>query len=748
MTQSTAQTPQQSKESITGKPLNRVDGRLKVTGAAHYAAEFPVEGVVHGVIISSTVPKGKITAIDTQAAEALPGVLGILTYENAPKLNLVPTFSGGGFSGEAMMPLQTPEVHYGGQHIGVVIAETLERATQAANLVQFTYEVDQPATQLEREKHQAFAPKTVFGKPATVTRGNPDAAFTEAEVQIDQTYTTPMENHNPMEPHATIAVWEDDNLTIYDATQYTYGVRQSIAMALEIPEEKIRVVCKFIGGAFGCKGTVWPHVVLSVMAARHVQRPVKLVLSRPQMFTGVGVRAQTQQQVKLGATAQGQLTSIIHQGISHTSAFDEYVEAFTIATHLLYACDNLEASQQLVRLNTVTPTFMRAPGESPGMYALESALDELAVALNLDPIELRLRNYAETDPHAQLPWSSKSLRECYQIGAEKFGWSERNSEPGSMKRGRYQIGMGMATATYPAYHFPATVKASLMPDGTLLMRSSTHDLGTGTATVMAQLAAEITGLPMEQIRFELGDTNFPKAPVSGGSATVGSVGTATHGAVHDLISKLIELIQADMESPLHQVPTEAIATADGRLFHTEDPSRGETYAAVMQRHHLSQLETEYTAQFGSEQKYSKHAFGAQFAEVQVDPDLGEVRLTRYVGAFAAGRILNRKTARSQLMGGIIMGIGMALEEETILDPHLGRIVNPNLAEYHVPVNADIPEIEICIIDEEDPHVNPIGTKGIGEIGITGVAAAVANAVYHATGKRIRELPITLDKLLG
>jgi len=728
-----------------GKPLNRADGKLKITGGARYAAEFPLENLAYAVCLSSTVARGRIQSIDITAAEGLPGVLGIITHENAPKLQPVATLLQGGGAAEKRQPLQEPVIHHSGQHIGVVIAETLELATYAASLVSVTYEEEKPIVDLKRERGETFEPETLMGKPPKFVRGNPEAGLAEAEVRVEETYTTPTENHNPIEPPATTAVWSGEKLTVYDATQYIFGSRTALSKSLSIPEENVRVVCHFIGGAFGCK-ICWPHVILSVIAAREVGRPVKLVLTRQQMFDVMGHRAETEQNVKLGATSDGQLTAIIHDGISHTSMFDEFVEPFTIATHMLYACPNLQASQRLVRLNKGTPTFMRAPGETPGTYALESALDELAYALKLDPIELRLRNHADIDPDKNLPWSSKSLKECYQLGAEKFGWSQRHPEPRSMRDGRYLIGMGMATATYPAYHFPASAKAMILADGTALVQSGTHEMGTGTATVMAQLAADTLGFPVERVRFELGDTELPRASVSGGSSTVGSVGTAVYGAATDVRAKVLEMARSDRNSPLYQV-SEEVAFADGRLFVKSDPAKGETYADILSRHNLEQVEADYEAQFNQEEKYSKHGFGAQFVEVRIDPDFGEVRVSRYTAAFATGRVLNHKTARSQFMGGIIMGIGMALMEETLTDPVLGRVVNPNLAEYHVPVNADIPKIDIHIIDESDPHVNPIGTKGIGEIGITGVAAAVANAVYHATGKRIRNLPITPDKVM-
>ena len=708
-----------------GKPVNRVDGSLKVTGGAQYSAEFPQENLAYAVGIPSTIARGKIKSIDTSAAESLPGVISVITHENTPKLQPLKTFMQGGTAAENYLPFKDNSVYYSGEYIGLVIADSLEQATYAASLVQFTYEEDTPIVEMLLHRNQEYEPQTVFGKKPNFVRGNPQEAFEQADIKVDEVYTTPTENHNPIEPSATIAVWENDILTVYTSTQNTYGTRKALADSLEISEENIRVVCQFMGGAFGCKGAFWSHMLLPAIASRQVNRPVKLVLTREDMYNVVGHRAETEQNVKLGATKEGQLTAIIHDGISHTSMYDEFAEPFTVATHMMYACDNLQASQRLIRLNRVTPTFMRAPGEAPGIFAIESAMDELAYALKIDPIQLRLINHADTDPDKNLPWSSKSLKECYQIGAEKFGWSKRNPEPGSMRDGRYLIGVGMASATYPAFTSPASAKAKMLSDGSVVVQSSTHEMGGGTATVMAQLIADTLGFPFQKVRFEYGDTKLPRAPVSGGSMTISSVGSAVHGAVKGLQAKILEL--------------GGIKDSDSLTI--------EDYANILKKNNQEQIEIEYDAKSSQEKEYSKHAFGAQFVEVRIDPDLGEIRINRYTGAFACGKILNHKTARSQFMGGIIMGIGMALMEETVVDPNLGRVMNANLGEYHVPVNADIPDINIEMVEEIDNHVNPIGTKGIGEIGITGVAAAVANAVYHATGKRIRNLPITPDKVM-
>ncbi|MBM0745062.1 xanthine dehydrogenase family protein molybdopterin-binding subunit (plasmid) [Phormidium sp. CLA17] len=737
--------------AVTGKPMDRVDGRQKVTGMAQYSAEYPQQNLAYAVLIDSKIARGSIKTIDTSAAEKAPGVLAILTHANAPKLKALPTFTAGGSAAENRTPLSDNNIYHAGQYIGVVVADTFERATHAAELVRVEYAQQPPLIEMERLRNQAVIPKGKVGqKPADTLRGNLEQGLAQAQVRVDETYTTPTEHHNPMEPHATTAVWEGDRLTVYDATQNNFGTRKTLAAAFGIPEANVRVICKFIGGAFGCKGTMWSHVPLAVLAARYVRRPVKLVLTRPEMFTGTGYRAQTEQQVILAAALDGKLTALAHTGISDTceEAIGEFVEPFTRATPMMYACPNMRLSQRVVRLNKGQPTFMRAPGEASGVYALESAFDELAYQLKLDPIELRLRNHADTDPDTNLPWSSKSLKECYQLGAEKFGWSRRNPEPRSMRDGRYLVGMGMANATYPVIHFPASAVAKIMQDGRVVVQSGTHEMGTGTATALAPIIADALGITIGRVRFELGDTELPRAPVSGGSATISSVGTAVAGATQAIRAKVLEIARQDSRSPLYNIPDTEVVAENGQLFVKSDRAKSETYESILKRNNLKVVEASFDAKFDSkDKKHSMHSFGAHFAQVLVDPDLGQIRVSRFVGAFGAGQIMNLKTARSQMIGGITMGIGMALMEETITDSRSGHIVNPNLGEYHVPVNADIPAIEAYFVEENDPYINSIGAKGVGEIGIVGVAAAIANAVYHATGKRIRDLPITLDKLI-
>ncbi|HST53110.1 MAG TPA: xanthine dehydrogenase family protein molybdopterin-binding subunit [Pyrinomonadaceae bacterium] len=738
------------KGGVIGRPLDRVDGRLKVTGGAHYAVEFPVENMAHAVLVGSTIANGSIKSIDTSAAERAPGVLHVMTHENAPRLKPVSTNPAEGDAAARRVPLQSPTIYYSGQYVALVVAETLEQARHAGELLRVTYDEQPPAIDMERERSKAVAPKgKVAGKPADTSRGDADAALAAAAVRVDEIYRTPTEHHNPMEPHATTAVWDGDKLTVYDATQYTYGVRHTLAVTFGIPEENVRVICKFTGGGFGCKGTVWAHVGLAAAAARAARRPVRLATTRQQMFANMGHRAETEQRVALGATREGKLTAIIHEGLSHNATYDEFVEPFSKPTHMMYACDNFKASQRLVPLNVGVPTYMRAPGETPGMYALESALDELSYKLGIDPVQLRLVNHADTDPDEKLPWSTKLLKESYHTGAEAFGWSRRNPKPASTLEGRFLVGMGMATAVYPVNHFPSSARVIVRQDGSALAESSTHDLGTGAYTVLTQVAADTLGLPVERVSVEIGDTNLPRAMVSGGSSTTMSVGSAIQGAARAAIAKLKETARADSRSPLYGASADQIVAAGGRLTLANNTSKGETYTEILKRAGMNEVEAVFDMQFNDKPKtHSSHAFGAHFAEVRVDADFGEVRVTRFNSVFDIGRAMNLKTAASQMKGGIVMGIGMALMEETVYDKNLGHVVNRDLAEYHVPVNADVPPIDIVLLENFDEHASPIGAKGAGEIGIVGAAAAVANAVYHATGVRVRDLPITPDKLLG
>lgn len=694
-----------------GKALPRVDGRAKVTGTARYAAEFNMKNQVYAVIVNSTVGLGRIAAIDAAPVSRMTGVMAVISHLNAPRLaygahkgSIDPVV------GERLHVLQDDRIHFHGQPVAIVVAETLDQAERAAAALDITYEAAVPVVDRSDPKAKAAVPEAGTAPdariPANTARGDADGALANAAVKIDTTYAMARENHNPMEPHATIAVWEGDRLTLWSKSQYVVNEQKEIAAIFGLPEENVEVICPFIGGAFGTSLRTWPHVTLAAIAAREVGRPVKLVLTRKQMFFTTGHRPQTLQRVALGATADGRLTSLIHEGSGETSRYEEFTEALTLASNYLYSCPDLRTAYRLVPLDTSTPTFMRGPGEASGIYALECALDELSYKLGIDPIELRRRNEPKIDEHENKPFSSRSLMQCYDLAADRFGWSKRKPTPGSMRDGRLLIGMGAASATYPAYCVPSEARVKLLADGSAEVEVSTADMGPGTYTSMTQVAAETLGLPVEKVRCRLGQSSYPTAPSHGGSWTMASVGSAVRAA---------SLAVREMAAQSDTRPLEATETSQ------RDPEAAE--------------------------RYSMHSFGAVFAEVAIDPDVRTIRVRRAVGAYAAGRIINPRLARSQCVGGMIGGIGMALMERTVLDPRDGRPVNAHMADYLMPVNLDIPEIEALFVDEEDPYVNPLGVKGLGEIALVGMAPAVANAVYHATGKRIRNLPILLEDVL-
>ncbi|MGF6650082.1 xanthine dehydrogenase YagR molybdenum-binding subunit [Paraburkholderia youngii] len=733
--------------NLIGQPLDRVDGLLKVTGDARYAAEFPGARLAHGVLVTSTIPAGTISSIDASRAEAGPGVLLVMTYQNAPRL---PNGGKSAFSppaGRYLSLLQDNQVHYSNEPVAVVVADTLEHATDAARQLRIVYQPGTAALDFEQAKAHAHAPDKPQGRQTDTQRGSFEDGMQSGDVHIEATYTTPIEHHNPMEPHATMAHWDGPQLTVYDSTQGVSGTAQVLAKTFAIPVSDVRVISPLIGGGFGCKGSSWSHVSLCAMAARQTGRPVRLVLERPQMFGPVGARPRTEQHFVIAARHDGTLTAMRHDSISNTSMIEDWTETCCMVTRMLYAVPNQVTTHRLVQLNVGTPTFMRAPGETTGSFALESAMDELAVALEMDPLALRLKNYADSDPQEHKPWSGKSLRECYQIGAEKFGWSRRSHTPRSMRNGNTLIGMGMATATYPANRSEASALAQILPDGTAVVASGTQDIGTGTYTVMTQVAADALGFTPEQIHFALGDSSLPRAPVSGGSQSAASVSPAVRDAASQARSQLIALALADAASPVHGLPLDDVTVASGWVVSRSQPDKRDPAAAIIARAGGKPIEATATVKPGDEkQKYSFHSFGAVFVEVHVDAELGTIRVPRVVAVYDVGRVLNQKTARSQMMGGIVWGIGAAMQEESTLDERFGRFTNANLAEYHVPVNADIGTIDIAFIDRPDPYINSLGVRGIGEIGITAVVAAIANAVYNATGVRVRDLPITLDKV--
>jgi xanthine dehydrogenase YagR molybdenum-binding subunit len=744
-----------------GEPIDRVDGPLKVTGGARYAAEIPVAGVAHAVVVTSSVANGRILSMDTAAASRVRGVLAVLTPFNAPKVTVPQRAESSGAQGQGGQsaqgqggqsaqgaqgqsgqgqggqgqagqggPRRTPamriptvlqntEVHYNGQPIGLVVADTLEAAMEAAHLVSVRYNAAPPVLDMSRAPKNPPESVHPLGGERTIKRGDVDTALRGAPVRVEHDYTTPLENHNPMEVHNTVAVWDGDRLTLYTSTQGIFSVRNTVARAFGLEPNAVRVVSYFTGGGFGSKGGAWSHEILAAMGARATGRPVKLMLTRRQMFGPVGGRPRTLQHIALGAARDGTLTAIRHTSTSNTSTLEDWVEPATNQTRMLYECPNVETQYDLIRLNVGSPTFQRAPGESTGTYALESAMDELAYALSMDPVQLRLKNYADNDPESGKPWSSKSLRDCYTLGAERFGWAKRSPTPRSMRDGRWLVGWGMATATYPARRSGAGATARMNPDGSVVVRAGSQEIGCGTYTSMSQVAADAIGVSVERVRFELGVTDMPENPASTGSVTAASTGSAVHDVGVMLKKKLDALARPD-----------------------------ESYADVVRRAGQP-IEVTSTSHANEDaQRYSTHSFGAVFTEVRVDPDLGLIRVPRVVTAHGVGKILNEKTARSQIIGGVVWGISMALHEETHIDPRSGRYVNAELAEYFVPVNADVGTIDVSFVRENDPIVSTIGAKGVGEIGITGVAASIANAVYHATGKRIRDLPIRVDKIIA
>jgi xanthine dehydrogenase YagR molybdenum-binding subunit len=727
------------------EPPDRTDGPDKVRGSARYTADIALPGLAHAAIVQSTIAAGRIVHIDADRAAHAPGVLAVLTHENAQRLPEGGNAGYGPPAGRIMTLLQDDTVHYNGQPIAVVVAESREEAHHAASLAHVRYHERAPV--LDFAAGMAHATKPEDEDEDDYSRGDPEQALDAASVRMAATYTTPLEYHNPMEPHATTAVWEGERLTLYDSTQFISGVRKVAAKAFGMPEAHVRVVSHHVGGGFGGKGSVWSHVVLAAMAARAVGRPVRLALDRTQMYGPVGYRPRTEQHIAIGAAEDGRLEALTHDFLSDTSKIEEWTENCGSTTRMLYLCPDVRTSARLVKLDIGTPTFLRAPGHTPGSFALESAMDELAHRIGIDPVELRLRNHADRDPEREQDWSSKSLRECYARGVELFGWARRNPEPRSMREGNALIGLGMATATYPAHRMRASASAEFLPDGTALVRSGTQEIGTGTYTVMTQIAAATLGVPRERVRFELGDTVYPRAPITAGSMTVASVGPAVEAVCRRLREQLIALAIGDAVSPLGGLEPSAIDISGGVLVSRLNPLQRETIASLLGRHGAP-LRAEVDHRPGDEsRRYSMHGFGAVFAEVRVDAELGMVSVPRIVGCYGVGRVINAGTARSQVMGGIVWGIGMALHEQALLDVRTGRIVNANLAEYLVPVNADIGRIDVQFVEEHDPHVNSLGAKGIGEIGITGVAAAIANAVFNATGRRIRDLPITIEKLL-
>lgn len=737
-----------------GQQVSRVDGPLKVTGTARYSGEITLPCLAYAQIVGAEVASGRVT-VDTSDAERTQGVAGILTHRNTPKVNqvpLVPSLLGGPAPGETFFPMQDDVVHYAGQPVAVVVADTLEQAQYAANLVQVSYAEAPSVTTIDQGRGDAYEPERIFGGliPGSVRRGNVQDGLAVADLRIDASFRFAANHHNPIEALTTTAAWDGDQLTLYDSCQGIKAVQVTVAALLGLSLSKVRVLTQYVGGAFGCKAMVWPHVTLTALAAQHVRRPVRLTMPRGQMFTSCGHREEQEQHIQLGATSAGKLTAIRHHKISVTSPFDDWAEpAFGVASQL-YASPAFEGVHRLVRGNTMTPTFTRGPGEAAGVFTLECAMDELASQLQVDPVELRLRNLAETDPNTGNPWSSSGLRECLQRGASRIGWEHRNPAPRSERDGNWLIGTGMAAAAYPVAFFMRTqrARAHLYADGTAVVQTSAQEFGTGMTTVLTQVAADALGIGLGDTRLEFGDTDYPAAGSPVGSNGAMMVSAAVYNAGIAVRDQLIALAVGDTQSPLHDADPAAVTVAGGRMTLAGDPGTGETYAAMMGRHRMNDAEA-----IGSwdppplDTPYGLLTFGAQFAKVAVDADLGIIRVRQMAGAFAPGRVLNPKTARSQLMGGMLWGMSQALLEGTRMDTRHGRWANASLGDYLVPVNADAPDVDIDLIEVDDQVTGPLGVKGVGEIGQVGSSAAIANAVYHATGYRVRELPIAVEHLL-
>jgi xanthine dehydrogenase YagR molybdenum-binding subunit len=734
--------------SNIGQPLTRRDGVLKVKGEARYAADNHPPGMLHAVVAVSSIARGRVSFLDVQAAKSHPGVVDVMTPANRPALAQDPDAKTNPFMFRLDL-LQNDQVRYANQSIAVVIAETLEAATEAAALLSPRYEA-LPA-RVGLDAGESFVPPAVgAGNPSELRRGDVEAGLAAASKRIDATYETPTQYHNAMEPHAIVAAWDGDTLSIDTPSQALAMAQGRIAGLFGISPDKIQIRSPFLGGGFGSKGLMSGPQLLGILAARLVGRPVKLVLSREQMYGPVGHRAPTRQTMRMGVDADGLLTAIDHRAKTVSSRFDDFFEPAANASHTLYATPAIATSHEAVRVDTGTPLFMRAPGEATGSIALESAIDEAAWACGMDPLAFRLKNYAEVEPTSGKPFSSKALRNCYAQGAERFGWSRRPLAPRqSRDEAGCLIGWGMGTATFPALMFQAEARAVVRSDGTGLMETGAHDMGQGAWTALAQIAGDGLGLELEQVEFRAGTSDLPDAGIAGGSAHTATAGMAIHNAGAAVIAKLADLATTDERSPLFGAGNAGVVARDGRLFRRDDEARSESYADILGRAGLTQIEARGNgaADPAAQSAYAMHAHGAVFAEVKVDPDLGQVRVSRLVGAFAAGRVINPRLVRSQLFGGMIWGVSFALHERAIIDRRSGRTLNANLADYHIPVNADVPSLEALMIDEHDPHVNALGIKGVGEIGVTGSAGAVANAVWHATGIRVRRFPIRIEDLL-
>lgn len=736
-----------------GQDTVRIDARAKVTGSARYAAEHPAADLLYGVVVNATLAKGRIVALDARAAMAVAGVVDVLSHLNRPKIRRLDLFYKDMVSpsGSPFKPFADDKVRYSGQPVALVVAASFEAARHAASLVQVEYEADAHDTNLLRDLARAREPQSLKAgySPPPKPRGDADAAWASSASRVDATFWAGMEHHNPMEMHATTALIDARGaLDVYDKTQGSQNSRWMISHVFGLSKRRVTVRNPFVGGAFGSGLRPQYNVLLAVMAALKLKRPVRVVLTRQQMFT-LGYRPETWQRVRLAADEAGRLRAVIHEVIAATSRLEDYTEVVANWSGQLYRCDNVRLEYQLVDLDLYTPLDMRAPGAAHGIHALEIAMDELAWQVGIDPLELRIRNYTDHDAAKDLPYSSKELMACYRQGAERFGWTQRARQPRSRRQGNEWIGWGMATGQWDAMQMFARARVALHADGRLEVESAASDIGTGTYTVMSQIAAAAMGLPMEQVRFRLGDSRLPVAPIEGGSSHVATVGSAIEGACEKLQKRLLKIAQSLSGSPLRGCRFRDVEFADGQLRARGRPDTAVALASLLQAAGREQVEEKYLMlpNLLKQKKYIRAVHSAVFVEVRVDEDLGTVRVTRVVSAVAAGRILNPRTARSQVAGGIVWGISQALHEESLVDHRLGRIMNHNFAEYHIAANADVHELDVIFVDEDDRIVSRIGAKGVGEIGIVGVAAAISNAIYHATGRRVRSTPITPEKVM-
>lgn len=731
--------------SIIGTATSRVDGRAKVTGAAQYAAEFTAPDLAYGVVINATIPKGRVARIDTMRALAVEGVIDVLIH-----INRVPMASKDDDyrdevapeDGAPYRPLYDDKVHFNFQPVALVVAVDEDTARFAATLVEVDYRPEDFATDLLARREQAFKVE----KPVK-PRGDAVKALAQAAVRHDADYILPAEYHNPMELFATTAVWHDGGrLTVYDKTQGVQNVQRYVCSVFQLKSDDVQVLSPFVGGAFGSGLRPQYQVALAAMAALKLKRPVRVMLTRAQMY-GLCYRPAAIERLSLGAYPDGALAAVTHEAIAMTSQHEAFSRNDIGWAEVLYRSQTSRATHRLARLDVPTPGDMRAPGAASGVYALECAMDELAVALKMDPVELRLRCYTDRDQDKDLPFSSKQLKECYRQAANAFGWTRRSPEPRSMRDGTELVGWGMASGVWEALQMPFATRIVMTANGHIEVSSATSDIGTGTYTIMAQVAADMLGLPLESVTVKLGDSTLSKAPVEGGSWTAASISHAIVNAADDIRADLLAIAQGMSGSPLQGLKADEVTLADGAIAAIKDRTLSVPISDVMRHGGMERIEKERGADFEEDDKHAHNVHSAIFAEVKIDEELGVIRVTRIVSAVAAGRILNTKTASSQILGGVVWGIGMALHEEAQIDHRFGRIMNANIAEYHVPVHADVHDVQVIFVDEPDPVINKMGIKGVGEIGIVGVPAAIANAVYHATGRRVRDLPITLDKVI-